>query len=116
MSSTRKRCLDEPGHLAVRMPQTPPVRPRTSLSIVARADIVAAVDSTGAGGRRPRWAVAWLAKDEASIGAECLSGERRCAVGSEEGHRGRGVGGGQPALEGLPVDGSVELDVGVDRA
>jgi hypothetical protein len=68
---------------------------------------------------RPEWpslVVAWLAEDEAAVGAERLPGERGRAVGREEGHGGRGVGGGQPTLEGLPVDGSVELDVGVDRA
>jgi len=57
-----------------------------------------------------------LAEDEAAVGAEYLPGERGRAVGSEEGYRGRGVGGGQSALERLPLDGSVELDVGVDRA
>jgi hypothetical protein len=57
-----------------------------------------------------------LVKDEPTVCDQCLSGECGRAVGNEEGHRSRRVGRRQPALEGLPLNDGVELDVGIGRA
>jgi len=57
-----------------------------------------------------------LPKDEPTVGDQRLPSERRRAVGSQEGHRGRRVIGSQLALQGLPVNDSVEPGIGVDRA